>query len=123
VNAARVSGHQRRQEPDHDLHLRRFLASVAGIVVASRIGSGQPGLGNGYELQAITAAVIGGTSFSSGGNRHRSGTIIGTLIIGVLEQHTRLDERLAYFQDIIRGVIIVGAVIIDEPASKGEEIR
>jgi inositol transport system permease protein len=114
VNAARVSGINVGRNLIMIYTYAGFLASVAGIVVASRIGSGQPGLGNGYELQAITAAVIGGTSFSSGGIGTVPGTIIGTLIIGVLNNILVLTNVSAYFQDIIRGVIIVGAVIIDE---------
>lgn len=114
VNAARVSGINIGRNIILMYTYAGFLASVAGIVIASRIGSGQPGLGAGYELQAITAAVIGGTSFSSGGIGTIPGTIIGTLIIGVLNNILVLTNVSAYFQDIIRGIIIVGAVIIDE---------
>ena len=83
-------------------------------MVSSRIGSGQPGLGVGYELDAIAAAVIGGTSLSAGGIGTVAGTIVGALIIGVLNNTLDLMNVSAYFQQIIKGCIIVGAVIIDQ---------
>jgi inositol transport system permease protein len=90
-----------------------LLAGLAGLVLASRIGSGQPGLGVGYELDAIASAVIGGTSLS-GGVGTIWGTIIGALIIGVLNNGLDLLNVSAYWQTIIKGSIIVVAVIIDE---------
>jgi inositol transport system permease protein len=94
-----------------------FLAGMAGIVVSSRIGSGQPGLGQGYELDAIAAAVIGGTSLSAGGIGTIPGTIVGALIIGVLNNTLDLVNVSAYWQQIIKGMIIVGAVILDQRKS------
>ncbi|MFZ2635397.1 MAG: ABC transporter permease [Rectinemataceae bacterium] len=91
-----------------------FLAGLAGLVVSSRIGSGQPGLGVGYELDAIAAAVIGGTSQSVGGIGTIPGTIIGALIIGVLNNTLDLINVSAYWQQIIKGMIIVGAVVLDQ---------
>lgn len=96
-----------------------FLAGVAGLVVSSRIGSGQPGLGVGYELDAIAAAVIGGTSLSAGGIGTIPGTIIGALIIGVLNNTLDLINVSAYWQQIIKGAIIVGAVVLDQRKTKG----
>jgi len=96
-----------------------FLAGLAGLVVSARIGSGQPGLGVGYELDAIAAAVIGGTSLSAGGIGTVAGTIIGALIIGVLNNILDLMNVSAYFQQIIKGCIIVGAVIIDQLKQRG----
>jgi inositol transport system permease protein len=96
-----------------------FLAGIAGIVVSSRIGSGQPGLGQGYELDAIAAAVIGGTSLSAGGIGTIPGTIAGTLIIGVLNNTLDLVNVSAYWQQIIKGMIIVGAVVLDQRKSGG----
>jgi len=90
-----------------------LLAGLAGLVLSSRIGSGQPGLGVGYELDAIASAVIGGTSLS-GGVGTIWGTIIGALIIGVLNNGLDLLNVSAYWQTIIKGSIIVAAVIIDE---------
>jgi inositol transport system permease protein len=96
-----------------------FLSGVAGLVVSSRIGSGQPGLGVGYELDAIAAAVIGGTSLSAGGIGTIPGTIIGALMIGVLNNTLDLMNVSAYWQQIIKGMIIVGAVIIDQRKTRG----
>ncbi|MCB9079798.1 MAG: ABC transporter permease [Anaerolineaceae bacterium] len=90
-----------------------LLAGLAGIVLSSRIGSGQPGLAVGIELDAIAAAVIGGTSLS-GGIGTIWGTIIGALIIGVLNNGMDLLNVSAYWQTIFKGIIIVVAVIIDE---------
>jgi inositol transport system permease protein len=90
-----------------------LLAGLAGIVVSSRISSGQPGLGVGYELDAITAAVIGGTSLS-GGIGTVWGTVVGALIIGVLNNSLDLLNVSAYWQQILKGAIIVIAIIIDE---------
>lgn len=90
-----------------------LLSGLAGLVLSSRIGSGQPGLGLGYELDAIASAVIGGTSLS-GGVGTIWGTIIGALIIGVLNNGLDLLNVSAYWQTIVKGSIIVMAVIIDE---------
>ena len=91
-----------------------FLSALGGIVVSSRIGSGQPGLGVGYEFDAITAAVIGGASLSAGGIGTIPGTIIGALIIGILNNILDLINVSAYWQQIIKGAIIVAAVILDQ---------
>lgn len=90
-----------------------FLSGMAGIVLSARISSGQPGLGLGYELDAIASAVIGGTSLS-GGIGTIPGTIVGALIIGVLNNGLDLLNVSAYWQQIVKGLIIVGAVILDE---------
>ena len=82
-------------------------------MLSSRIGSGQPGLGVSYELDAIAAAVIGGTSLS-GGIGTIWGTVVGALIIGVLNNGLDLLNVSAYWQTIVKGSIIVFAVIIDE---------
>jgi inositol transport system permease protein len=90
-----------------------LLSGLAGLVLSARIGSGQPGLAVGIELDAIASAVIGGTSLS-GGIGTIWGTIIGALIIGVLNNGLDLLNVSAYWQTIVKGSIIVAAVIIDE---------
>jgi len=97
-----------------------LLSGIAGLVVSSRIGSGQPGLGVGYELDAIAAAVIGGTSLSAGGIGTIPGTIVGALIIGVLNNTLDLINVSAYWQQIIKGAIIVGAVVLDQRKNRGD---
>ena len=94
-----------------------LLAGLAGIVLSSRISSGQPGLGKGYELDAIASAIIGGTSFT-GGVGTVWGTIVGALIIGILNNGLDLLNVSAYWQQIVKGLIIVVAIIIDERKNK-----
>ncbi|WP_239615026.1 ABC transporter permease [Cohnella mopanensis] len=88
------------------------LAGVAGIIQTARIETGQPNIGVGYELDAIAAVVIGGTSLSGGSGRI-TGTIIGALIIGVINNGLDLLNVPSYYQQIIKGLIIVGALLID----------
>lgn len=90
-----------------------FLAGLAGVVLSSRISSGQPGLGLSYELDAIASAVIGGTSLT-GGIGTIPGTLIGAMIMGVLKNGLDLLNVSAYWQQIVKGLIIVGAVILDQ---------
>ena len=119
--AARVSGINSAKYKMLIYVYAGFLAGLAGLVVSSRIGSGQPGLGQGYELDAIAAAVIGGASLSAGGIGTVAGTIVGALIIGVLNNILDLMNVSAYFQQIIKGCIIVGAVIIDQLKHRGSK--
>lgn len=93
------------------------LAALAGIVLASRITTGQPNAGIAYELDAIAAVVIGGTSLL-GGRGSIAGTVIGVLIIGVINNGLDLLNVSSYYQQIIKGVIIVGAVLLDRKNSR-----
>lgn len=88
------------------------LAGLAGIVLASRINTGQPNAGVAYELDAIAAVVIGGTSLS-GGIGSIGGTVLGVLLIGVINNGLDLLNVSSYYQQIIKGVIIIAAVLID----------
>jgi inositol transport system permease protein len=94
-----------------------LLAAVGGIILTSRIASGQPTAGLMYELDAIAAAVIGGTSLS-GGVGTIGGTIIGALIIGVMNNGLDLLNVSSYWQQILKGAIIVVAVLIDSRKNK-----
>ncbi len=89
-----------------------FLSAVSAIVLTARIGSGQPGLGMGYELDAIAASVIGGTSLS-GGIGSAGGALVGALIIGVMKNGLDILNVSADFQQVMRALIIVVAVVID----------
>ncbi len=93
------------------------LAALAGIVLAARITTGQPNAGIAYELDAIAAVVIGGTSLL-GGRGTVTGTVIGVLIIGVINNGLDLLNVSSYYQQIIKGVIIIGAVLIDRKNGK-----
>jgi ribose/xylose/arabinose/galactoside ABC-type transport system permease subunit len=89
------------------------LAGVAGIVLSSRVMSGPPAAGQGYELDAIAAVVIGGTSLS-GGIGSIAGTIVGVLIIGVMNNGLDLLNVSSYWQLVVKGAIIVCAVLLDK---------
>ncbi|MDD2534740.1 MAG: ABC transporter permease [Eubacteriales bacterium] len=95
-----------------------LLAGVAGISLAGRIESGQPSAGLGFELDAIAAAVIGGTSQSTGGIGTVQGTIVGALIIGVINNGMTLLGVNSYWQQIVKAFIIVGAVLLDKKRNK-----
>ena len=86
-------------------------------MLAGRITSGQPTAANGYEMDAITAVIVGGTSMTGGIGRI-SGTIIGVLIIGVLNNGLVLMGVSSYYQQIIKGVIIAAAVLLDMKTKK-----
>lgn len=88
------------------------LAGLSSIMLTARLHSGQPMAGDGMQMDAIAAAVIGGTSLK-GGVGTIFGTICGALIIGVINNMMDLMNINMYWQDIVKGVIIVGAVILD----------
>ncbi len=93
------------------------LAGLAGVVLAARITTGQPNAGVGYELDAIAAVVIGGTSLS-GGVGGVGGTILGSLLMGVINNGLDLMNVTSYYQSIVKGIIIVGAVLFDRTREK-----
>ena len=93
------------------------LAGLAGVVLTSRITTGQPNAGIGYELDAIAAAVIGGTSLS-GGIGGVAGTILGALLMGVINNGLDLLNVSSYYQAMVKGLIIVGAVWLDPNREK-----
>lgn len=94
------------------------LAGVAAIVESSRVMSGAPSAGEGYELNAIAAVVIGGTSLS-GGVGTMAGTIVGVLIIGVMNNGLDLLGVSSYWQQVVKGAIIVCAVLLDRKSRNG----
>jgi ribose/xylose/arabinose/galactoside ABC-type transport system permease subunit len=112
-NAARVSGVSVDAIKFWTFVINGVLCGIAGVVLSARITSGQPAAASGYELDAIAAAVIGGASLAGGAGKI-SGTIIGALIIGVLNNGLVLLGASSYSQQIIKGVIIAGAVILDQ---------
>jgi ribose transport system permease protein len=87
-------------------------AGIAGIILASRMSSGQPTSGQGFELYAIAAVVLGGTSLA-GGRGKASGTLIGALVIGVLNNGLNLIQVSFYYQLIVQGLVILAAVYLD----------
>jgi len=89
-----------------------LMAGLAGVVLASRMYSGQPTAGEGAEMDAIAAVVVGGTSMS-GGFGKIGGTIIGGLIIGVLNNGLNLLNVNSFWQYVVKGIVILLAVFID----------
>jgi ribose/xylose/arabinose/galactoside ABC-type transport system permease subunit len=89
-----------------------LLSGLAGILLTSRITTGQPNAGVGFELDAIAAAVIGGTS-TTGGIGTITGTLFGVILIGVLNNGLDLLNVSSYYQQVAMGVIIIGAVLLD----------
>lgn len=89
-----------------------MLAGIVGIVLAARMYSGQPLAGDGAELDAIAAVVVGGTSLA-GGAGTLGGTLLGALIIGVLNNGLNLIQVQSYWQLIVKGFVIILAVYID----------
>jgi len=94
-----------------------FASSIAGIIITSRIGSASPNAGTSFELDAIAAVVIGGTSLS-GGEGKITGTIIGALIIGVLNNGLNLMNVSPFYQSIVKGLVILIAVLLDKKSRK-----
>ncbi|HXI68672.1 MAG TPA: ABC transporter permease [Steroidobacteraceae bacterium] len=120
--AARVSG---INVPRHLLMVYTIagvLSGLAGIVTSARAESGQAGMGMMYELDAIAAAVIGGASLSGGVGRI-TGTVIGTLILGVVSSGFTFLRIDAYYQEIVKGAIIVAAVIADQYRRRARDPR
>ena len=95
------------------------LAGVAGLLVTARLDSAQPNAGLGYELDSIAAVVIGGTSLS-GGRGTIMGTVLGCLIIGVLNNGLFLLNVSPFWQQVIKGFVILAAVAIDKANSKAD---
>ena len=94
-----------------------LMAGLAGIVLASRMYSGQPTAGDGAEMDAIAAVVVGGTSMA-GGSGKIGGTIIGGLIIGVLNNGLNLLNVNSFWQYVVKGVVLLAAVIFDVVSNK-----
>lgn len=89
-----------------------IMAGIAGIILASRMYSGQPTAGEGAEMDAIAAVVVGGTSMA-GGSGKLGGTLIGALIIGVLNNGLNLMNVNSFWQTVVKGIVILLAVTTD----------
>ncbi|WP_428423939.1 ABC transporter permease [Pararhizobium sp.] len=112
VQAARVSGINVEAHLIKVYAIAGMLAGLAGVVTAARAQTAQAGMGVMYELDAIAATVIGGTSLAGGVGRI-TGTVIGTVILGVMTSGFTFLRVDAYYQEIVKGMIIVAAVVVD----------
>ncbi len=89
-----------------------FMSALSGLILVSRLGSAQPTLGSGYELDAIAAVALGGTSMT-GGRGKITGTLIGILIIAVLNNGLNIIGVSSYYQDVVKALVIFLAVVSD----------
>ncbi|MDD7464227.1 MAG: ribose ABC transporter permease [Anaerococcus sp.] len=94
-----------------------ILATISGLVLTSRLNSAQPTAGTAYEMDAIAAVVLGGTSMT-GGSGSLVGTLIGILILGVLNNGLNLLGVSSFYQQIVKGVVILLAVLVDRKRNK-----
>jgi putative xylitol transport system permease protein len=116
-HAARVSGINVKRVRLAVYIISGALAGLAGMILAARTGSALTQAGIAYELDAIAAVVIGGTSLSGGVGRV-TGTLIGALLISVVNNGLDLMGVESYYQQVIKGVLIVGAVMLDQARHK-----
>ncbi len=119
--AARLSGLRVDRIKVVVYSLAGLLAGVAGLIQTSRLDSAQPNAGFGYELDSIAAVVIGGTSLS-GGRGSIMGTVVGCLIIGVLNNGLFLLSVSPFWQQVVKGLVILLAVAIDRWTSHDRTI-
>jgi ribose transport system permease protein len=118
-NAAKLSGININKVKIIVYTIAGALAAAGGIIVTARLDSAQPNAGTSYELDAIAAVVIGGTSLS-GGRGSIWGTVLGALIIGVLNNGLVLLDVSVFWQQVVKGGVILLAVIIDKMNTKNE---
>lgn len=117
--ATRLSGIKTNRYKILVYSISGLLAGLAGAILTSRLLSAQPTAGYGYELDAIAAVVIGGTSLS-GGAGGVIGTLVGALIIGVIDNGLNLLNVSSFYQQAVKGLIILTAVLMDRRnASRG----
>jgi L-arabinose transport system permease protein len=100
--------------------LQGLVTGLAGLILASRITSGQPNAAQGFELDVISACVLGGVSLQ-GGKARIFGVLIGVLIMGTVENVMNLLDVDAFYQYLMRGVILLAAVLLDQLKTRGEK--
>ena len=115
--ATRLSGINTKRVKILVYSISGLLASISGIILTSRLNSAQPTAGTSYELDAIAAVVLGGTSLS-GGKGWIVGTLIGAMIIGILDNGLNLMNVSSFYQQVVKGGVILLAVLLDR--SKGK---
>jgi ribose/xylose/arabinose/galactoside ABC-type transport system permease subunit len=116
--AARATGINVRRLRIQLYALSGFMAGLAGLVFTARVNTGDPTAGLNYELAAITAAIIGGTNLF-GGRGSILGTMIGALVMGILQNGLTLMNMQSYYQQMAIGTVLVAAVWLDQIRSRG----
>lgn len=111
--AARLSGINVKKIELLVYSISGLLAGLGGVLLTARLGSGQPTAGSGYELDAIAAVILGGTSLS-GGNGFVLPTIVGALILGILDNILVLMNVNPFISNVVKGVVILLAVLVDK---------
>jgi erythritol transport system permease protein len=94
-----------------------FCAALVGLIIASQLQASHPATGETFELNAIAAAVLGGTSMS-GGRGRIAGTIVGAFVIGILSDGLVMMGVSSFWQTVIKGIVIIVAVVIDQLQSR-----
>lgn len=116
-NSAVVSGISVRKVKLIVYGISGCLCGLAAIILTARVSAGLPQAGQGYELDAIAATVIGGTSLS-GGRGKLWGTLLGALLLGIVSNGLDLLNVSSFYQQIVKGIIILGAILVDSKRSK-----
>lgn len=117
IHAAKIAGVKTNKVQIIIYTISGFMASIAGIILTSRLNSAQPTAGVSYEMDAIAAVVLGGTSLS-GGKGRLFGTLIGALIIGTINNGLNLLGVSSFYQQIVKGLVIIIAVLLDRRQNK-----
>ena len=120
--SARLSGVPIKKVEIITFTISGILAAFAGLVLSARMFSGQPSVGIGYELDAIAACVLGGASLSGGIGRI-SGTFFGAIVIGIISNGLVLIDVSSFWQLVVKGIIILIAVIIDSMKGRQNVLR
>lgn len=97
-----------------------FCAAIVGLVISSQLVAAHPATGETFELNAIAAAVLGGTSMS-GGRGRIAGTIIGAFVIGILSDGLVMMGVSSFWQTVIKGLVIIAAVVVDQAQQRLQE--
>lgn len=113
IEAARLAGIKVRKVQLYVYMLSGLISGMAAVVQAARVGSGLPKIGEGFEMDAIASAVIGGAAMS-GGSGTILGTILGSMILGVLSNGLSLMDVDSYVMNVISGCVVILAVLIDQ---------
>jgi L-arabinose transport system permease protein len=98
--------------------LQGVVTALAGLILAARITSGQPNAAQGFELDVISACVLGGVSLQ-GGKARIFGVLVGVLVMGTVENVMNLLDVDAFYQYLMRGIILLGAVLLDQLKTRG----